>query len=155
MKHETVTSEELPPVEAHELIVELEHAGVPPRVITIDTTGERSTKQLVDADRRSIQRLVSRVSIGALVGLTAGLGIGLFTYLTTSESAAVSFVFPTIASTLLGSLYGLYSRLSLHRNISDLDMAEAARVSVDLHELDDHTAAVVDDQVRENPTLVS
>lgn len=132
-----LSSPPLPPDDARSLVVDLEHTGLDSQTIAVATAPVSTPAQMARSDQRSITRPAKRVALGAGLGLVLGLALGAGGAIATDASAAQLLVPMAIVATLMGGLIGLYSRLTMHRDMADIDGGGRSIVSVDLTNVDD------------------
>lgn len=132
----TAAATDLTPEQAHDLVIELEHAGVPPEAIEVEGTGVMTNRDMQAADARAANRISSRVAVGASFGAALGPIVAIVIVALTSASGVAIYLGAAIVGGVLGGLSGLYSGLTLQRDAVATDAPGRKDVSVDTSNLD-------------------
>jgi hypothetical protein len=134
------SSRPLGPDAAYDLVVELEHLGLETDRITLDTPLPISTARTGRVDQAALRRPLRRVAGGLMVGAVIGLIHGLVAVLLTDAGLAPSLAVGSMLGIVIGGLVGLYWRLPMSTEVSDVDTGGPSVVTVDLEDLDDAAA---------------
>jgi hypothetical protein len=130
------SSRPLGPDAAYDLVVELEHLGLETDRITLDTPLPISTARTGRVDQAALRRVAGGLMVGAVIGLIHGL----VAVLLTDAGLAPSLAVGSMLGIVIGGLVGLYWRLPMSTEVSDVDTGGPSVVTVDLEDLDDAAA---------------
>lgn len=138
------TAGPLSPERARGLVIDLERRGLDTNRITVDASPSTTAATTGRTDQRSVARPAVRVAgglfAGALIGLVLGLIVG-----SMLETATGAIVLATaIGAAIVGGLVGLYSRLPMNTEVSDVDSGVTSTVRVDVSGLPEDDVETVE-----------
>lgn len=125
-------SPRLDPERARNLVLALERRGLDTNRIHVDALPPVSTASTSKVDRRAVTRPGQRVAVGMVAGAVAGVVIGLVAAAVFDTRTGATILAVAIGAALVGGLAGLYSRLAMSTELSDVDSGRTATVRVDV-----------------------
>lgn len=149
-QHLRLPSPCLPSNQIRELVVDIEHLGVDSSRLAVTADPARSTTETSRVDRRTVARPALRVGMGLVAGVLLGLAVGLVVVAVTDALTAPTLLGLAIGGALLGGLAGLYARLTMNTDVSDVDAGQGSRLVVDVEGLDEETVAAVRGLIERN-----
>lgn len=138
------TSASLNPDQARDLVIELERSGLDTSRIQVDAAPPISAEAIGRTDGRTVKRPGLRVAGGLIVGAAVGLVLGLIVGSMSDTATSAIVLALTIGAAIIGGLVGLYSRLSMSTELTDVDSGVTSTVRIDVSGLDHDDIETID-----------
>lgn len=125
------------------LVVDIERLGVDASRISVEAEPPRTAAEVGGVDGASVSRPASRVAVAAATGVVVGILIALVVVGTADVPAAPTLLIAVLAGAILGGLAGLYSRLAVNNEVSDVDTGQLSFINVDTEGLNHDTRSEI------------
>lgn len=127
-----LTSAPLTPDEARDLVLDLERTGVDTGRIHVDSAPPTNRATTGQVDQATVTRPALRAGLGLIAGALLGLLIGLAVAAIGDTALGPTLLATIVGAGLVGALTGLYVRLPVNTEVSDVATGTRSTVRVDI-----------------------